>query len=75
MKSQPKQNLVEELGGLRAGLLAAIAEMDLKGTDTKVTQAMCIVEAVFDAAAHRKEIVPREVFLSGIAKARVVARS
>jgi hypothetical protein len=75
MKSLPKQQMSETLGELRAGLLAAIAEMDLKGTDSKVTQAMCIIEAMFDAALHQKQIVPRELFLSGMARARVVERN
>lgn len=75
MKSQPKQKFTETLGKLRAGLLAAVAEIDLKGTNSKVTQAMCIIEAAFDAAIHQKQIVPREAFLSGMAKARGVERN
>lgn len=72
MKSQPKQKLAISIGELRAGLLSAIAEMDLKGTDTKVTQAICIIEAGFAAAVHQKQIVPRKIFSSGMAMARAV---
>ena len=72
MKTQPKQKLAVSIGEFRAGLLSAIAEMDLKGTDTKVTQAMCIIEAGFDAAVHQKQIMPRKIFLSGMAMARAV---
>ena len=75
MKSQPKQKLAVSIGEFRGGLLSAIAEMDLKGTDTKITQAMCIIEAAFDAAAHQKQIVPRKIFLSGMVMARVVERN
>ena len=75
MKSQPKQKFTKTLGELRAALLAAVAEIDLKGTDSKVTRAMCIIEATFDTAFHQKRIVPREAFLSGMAKARIVERN
>lgn len=75
MKLQQKQKLTGTLGKLRATLLAAIAEMDLKGMDSRVTQAMCIIEATFDAAIHQKQIVPREAFLSGMAKAQEVERN
>jgi hypothetical protein len=73
MKSQPKQKLSETLGELRAGLLAAIAEMDLKGTDSKVTRAMCIIEEAFNSAANGRKVIPRRVFISGMAKAKLVA--
>jgi hypothetical protein len=73
MKTQSKQKPIGKLGQLRASLLAAIAEMDLKGTDSKVTQAMCIIEEVFDSAASGHKIVPRQTFLSGTAKAKMIA--
>jgi hypothetical protein len=73
MKSQSKQKLTGTLGELRAGLLAAIAEMDLKGTDSKVTQAMCIIEEAFSSAAGGQKIIPRQTFLAGVAKAKLVA--
>ena len=73
MKTQSKQKLTETLGELRAGLLAAIAEMDLKGTDSKVTQAMCIIEEAFSSAAGGQKIIPRQTFLAGVAKAKLVA--
>jgi len=71
MKSQPKQKTTTTLGELRAGLLAAIAEMDLKGTDSRVTQAMCIIEEAFGSASKGQTIIPRQIFLSGMAKASV----
>lgn len=71
MKLQTKQNLAKTLGNLRSGLLAAIAEMDLKGIDPKVTQAMCIIEEAFGSAANGRKIIPRQVFLSGMAQAKV----
>jgi hypothetical protein len=70
MKSQPKQKLKTTLGELRTGLLAAIAELDLKGTDSKVTQAMCIIEEAFSSAASGRKVIPRQTFLSGMAKAK-----
>lgn len=60
------------LGELRADLLAAIAEMDLKGTDARVTQAMCIIEAAFGSAASGHRIAPRQTYLSGMAKAEII---
>jgi hypothetical protein len=75
MKSQPKQKISETFGELRAGLLAATAEMDLKGTDSKVTQAMCIIEEAFSSAACGRTIIPRQTFLSGMAKARLANRN
>jgi len=71
MKTQSKQKLTGQLGELRAGLLAAIAEMDLKGTDSRVTQAMCIVEEAFRSAASGQKIIPCQTFASGMAKARL----
>ena len=68
MKSQSKLKAFSEF---RAGLLAAIAEMDLKGTDSKVTQAMCIIEEAFSSAASGRKIIPRQTFLSGMAKAKL----
>lgn len=57
---------------LRASLLAAIAEMDLKGTNSRVTQAMCIIEEVFDSTARGHQVDPRQAFLSGTARAGLV---
>ena len=72
MKTQSKQKSSGKLGELRADLLAAIAEMDLKGTDSKITQAMCIIEEAFISAASGKKIIPRQTFQSGMAKAKLV---
>ena len=44
MKTQTKRNQAKRLGTLRANLLAKVAELDLKGTNPTVTQAMCIIE-------------------------------
>ena len=65
--------MAEKLAGLRVGLLAAVAEMDLKGTDSRVTQAMCIIEEAFILAAKGQKIIPQQVYVSGMAKANVVA--
>lgn len=73
MKSQPKQKLSETLGEFRAGLIAAIAEMDLKGTDSTVTQAMCIVEEAFSSAAKGQRVIPRQIFIAGMAKAKLIS--
>lgn len=73
MKTQSKQKPTGKLGELRAGLLAAIAEMDLKGTDSKVTQAMCIIEEAFSSVASGQKIIPHQTFLAGVAKAKLVA--
>jgi hypothetical protein len=72
MKSHP-QKMKATLGELRAGVLMAIAEMDLKGTDARVTQAMCIIEEVFRSATEGQRLIPRQAFLSGMAKAKLVA--
>ena len=66
--------MVETLGEFRTGLLAAVAEMDLKGTDSKVTQAMCIIEEAFSMVAKGQRIIPRQTFISGMAKAKLVAQ-
>lgn len=74
MKPQPNRKIVPKLNNLRLGVLASIAEMDLKGTDLKVTQAMCIVEEAFNTVANGQKLIPQRVFLSGMAKAQLVAQ-
>ena len=72
MKTKTKRNGVVTLGELRANLLAAVAELDLKGTDSKVTQAMCIIEAAFNLAANKQKLNPKIIFRSGVAKTKLV---
>ncbi len=73
MKTQAKQNHVKILGALRTNLLAAVAELDLKGTDSKVTQAMCIIEEAFNSATSEQHLNVKRIFRLGIAKAKSVA--
>jgi hypothetical protein len=73
MKSKTKRDEVKTLGALRANLLAAVAELDLKGTDSKVTQAMCIIEQAFNAMASGQRLNAKRIFRLGIAKAKLVA--
>jgi hypothetical protein len=72
MKSPSKHNEALKLGQLRTGVLAAIAEMDLKGVDAKVTQAMCIAEAAFEAALKGSKVIPRQAFVLGMARAKSI---
>ena len=71
MKTNNASKLTEPLGELRAGLLAAIAEMDKRGTDAKVTQAMCIIEESFNFVARGQRIVPSKAFHAGMTRASV----
>jgi len=72
MKSRANQNFVRTFSELHANLLAAVAELDLKGTNTKVTQAMCIVDEAFAATAKGIKFTPKDIFKSGIARAELV---
>jgi hypothetical protein len=72
MKSQSKHKEAMKLGQLRLGVLAAIAGIDPRGTDSRVTQAMCIVEAAFDAAIQGRKLIPRRVCVLGLAMAKSV---
>ncbi|MEI9962409.1 MAG: hypothetical protein WDM76_15120 [Limisphaerales bacterium] len=74
MKSKPKQKLTDTLNELRSNLLAAIAEMDLTGTDSKVTQAMFIIEEAFNFTAKGQQVIPRRTFRLGSAKAKASER-
>lgn len=70
MKSQSKYKKALKLSDLRSGVLGAIAEMDLKGADSRVMQVMCIIEEAFDTAVKGKKLIPRQVFVLGMAKAK-----
>jgi hypothetical protein len=72
MKSKTKQNQVKILDALRADLLTAVAELDLKGTNSKVTQAMCIIEEAFNSFARGRQPSAKQIFLSGMSKAKLV---
>lgn len=72
MKSQANQNFVRTFSELQANLLAAVAELDLKGTNTKVTQAMCIIDEAFAATAKGIKFSPKYIFRSGITRAETV---
>jgi hypothetical protein len=73
MKSKSKHKEALKFTELRNGVLAAIAEMDLKGADSRVTRAMCIVEESFDAAVKGRKLIPQRIFALGIAKAKSIA--
>jgi hypothetical protein len=72
MKTQIKRNQTKRLGTLRANLLAAVSELDLKGTNPTITQAMCIIEEAFNLAARDKFPDAKKIFLLGNAKAKFV---
>jgi hypothetical protein len=73
MKSQSKHKEALKFSELRNGVLAAVAEMDLKGADSRVTQAMCIIEETFDAAVKGRKLIPHRIFALGTAKAKSIA--
>jgi hypothetical protein len=52
---------------LRAKLLSAVAELDLRGTDGRITEAMCVIEATIDAAVAGKKISARNAAKLGLA--------
>jgi hypothetical protein len=57
------------LRSIQSTILSAVAELDLRGTDTQVTKAMCIVHAIFDAAISGKSLSPHEALKLGLALA------
>ena len=52
---------------LRAKLVSAVAELDPRGTDRRVTEAMCVIEAAIDAAVLGKKISARKAARLGLA--------
>lgn len=50
-------------------LLAAISELDLRGTDEQITKAMCVIDATFDAAISGEQISPAKALKHGLALA------
>jgi hypothetical protein len=69
MKSQIKQE--QTLGVLRGNLLAAVAELDLKGTDSRVTQAMFIIEEAFNSLACGQKLDASQIYRSGVTRAKI----
>ena len=73
MKTQNeiKKKFVE----LRAKLLSAVAELDLRGTDRRVTEAMCVIEATIDSAVSGKKISARKAAKLALALSRPGSRA
>jgi hypothetical protein len=71
MKTQeePKKKFLE----LRAKLLSAVAELDLRGTDDRITEAMCVIGVTMDAAASGKQISARKAAKLGLALAKAAS--
>ena len=63
MKHKVRQN--DELPSV---ILAALAKLDQKGTDDKITQAMTIVFEAFRMNAARRSFSPEELFDSAICR-------
>jgi hypothetical protein len=63
-----RRELNAKLQEVRSTVLAAVAELDLRGTDQRFTEAMCVVEEAFDAAVAGKSIRPNEIARRGMAK-------
>jgi hypothetical protein len=64
MKTKDAINTLKET---RAVLLSAISELDVRGTDTQITKAMCVVEATLDAAIAGKRISSVNALKHGLA--------
>jgi hypothetical protein len=60
---------------LRAKLLSALAELDLRGTDRRITEAMCVIEATIDSALSGKKISARKAAKLGLALSRPDSRA
>jgi hypothetical protein len=73
MKTQKEQK--NKFLELRAKLLSAVAELDLRGTDRRITDAMCVIEATFDAAVSGKRICARKAAKLGLALSKRVSRA
>lgn len=69
MKTTTAKRETQNLQKLRATLLDAVSRVDLKATDAKITQTMCIIDATFDAALRRKPMLPADMFALGMKKA------
>jgi hypothetical protein len=57
------------LEAIRATLVQAVGQLDLRGTDQAVTEALCIIDAVVDSSLRGKLISSNRAFLLGKAKA------
>jgi hypothetical protein len=68
MKNEPQST--RKLRALQSTLICAISNLNLRGTDEQITKAMCIVDAVLDAAIVDEKISANEAFKRGIKLAR-----
>jgi hypothetical protein len=73
MKTQEELN--KKFLQLRAILLAAVAELDLRGTDARITEAMCVIEAAIDAVVSGKRISARKAAKRGLTLSKAVSRA
>jgi hypothetical protein len=73
MKTQNeiKKKFVE----LRAKLLSAVAELDPRGTNRRITEAMCVIEAVIDAAVLGKNVSAQKAVKLGLALSKPGSRA
>jgi hypothetical protein len=59
-----------ELQRVKSVLIDAVAELDLRGTNQTVTEALCIINAVMDRSISGKVLPPNKAFMIGKAMAR-----
>jgi hypothetical protein len=57
------------LQGIRTTLIQAVGQLDLRGTNQSITEALCIIDAVIDSSISGKPISADRAFLFGKAMA------
>jgi hypothetical protein len=60
---------------LRTTLLSAVAELDLRGTDRRITEAMCVIETTIDAAVLGKKVFAQKAAKLGLALSKRGSRA
>jgi len=60
---------------LRALLLAAVAELDLRGADERITDAMCVIEVTIDSVVSGKRISARKAAKLGLTLSKAASRA
>ena len=73
MKTQ--KELKKKFLELRAKLLSAVAELDLRGTDQRISEAMCVIEATIDAAVLGKKVSAQKAAKLGLALSKCGSRA
>lgn len=68
MKAKKQRD--QKLRSLQSTLNCAIGKLDLRGDDKQITKAMCIVDAVVEAAIFGEGISTDQAFNRGVKQAR-----